>query len=273
LRAASNCAGAKNSLPLRSLARGTYSFQYVVQKISLVNVVLGLLSKQQCQAATVTPTRDQLGALSQNNVKVTDNAVYSGSIVVAVNPPQGQLGIQLPKQSISVKAGPIHTSVNLPGATVGVPNPIPSVTKILGNLPGLGGKGGGGTGGGHKGGSGSNVNYTPPALTVPERVMPHAVNFGGAQGTGGAAYAAPGVGNGGNVGGHVVAPPLPSSTAAPAANPSNVANAQPGKKPVDLSSKGDLGGQQLPVLLAIVAILALSAVTAAYARMVLLRKH
>jgi hypothetical protein len=267
LGAVQNCGG-KASLPLRSLAKGTYSFQYVVQKVSLLTSLLGAVTG--CKQTTVTPTQDQLGALTKNNVKVTDNAVYSGNIVVATNPPSGQIGLQLPKQSISVKAGPIHTSINLPGATVGVPNPLPSVTKILGNLPGAGG-GKGGSNGGSNGGP--NVKYTPPALTVPERVMPHAVNFGGAQGTGGAAYVAPGAGDGANGGGHVVAQPRPSTTAAPVANPSNVANAQPGKTTVDLSSKDQLGGQQLPVLLAILAILALSLVTATYARMVLLRRH
>jgi len=252
-------------LPLRSLAKGTYSFKYVVQKVSVLTSVLGAVTG--CNKATVTPTRDQLGALTQNNVKVTDNATYSGSIVVADNPPQGKIGIQLPSQSVSVKAGPVHTSVNLPGATVGVPNPIPSITKALPKPPGLPGAGGGSKGT-SKGGSG-NVNYTPPAVTVPEQVMPHAVNMGGS-----GRYVAPGAGNNaGSVGGHIVAPPeKPTATVSPVAHPSDVANAAANKKPVDLS-QGDLGGKQLPVVLAILAILALSVVTAGYARMMLLKRH
>jgi hypothetical protein len=56
------------------------------------------------------------------------------------------------------------------------------------------------------------------------------------------------------------------------AHPSDVANAAANKKPVDLS-QGDVGGTELPVVLAILAILALSVVTAGYARMVLLKRH
>jgi hypothetical protein len=263
-----NCGG-RASIALRSLAKGSYSFRYVVQKVSLLTGLLGAVTG--CRNTTITPTQDQLGALTRDNVKVTDNAVYSGTIVVAKNPPAGKLGVQLPQQSVSVKAGPVHTSVKLPGATVGVPNPVPSITKALGGLAGrLGGGAGGGSANGNSGGG--SVNYTPPPLTVPQEVMPHAVNFGGANGeryvAGGPAPA---------VGGHVVAPrEKVTSTAAPVAHPSEVANAQPGKQPVHLGAKdgsGAFGGKALPVVLAIVAILALSVVTAGYARMVLLRRH
>ena len=258
-----NCGGT-DQLLLRSLAKGTYSFKYVVQTVSPLTSILGAVIG--CSKTTVTPTQDQLGALTQDNVKVTDNAVYSGDIVVSDNPPSGTIGVQLPSQSVSVKAGPVHTSVNLPGATVGVPNPIPSITSALPKPPGLPGAGGGT--GGSKGGSG-NVNYTPPAVSVPEQVMPHAVNMGGS-----GRYVAPGGdSNAGSVGGHIVAPPQqPTATVSPVAHPSDVANAAAGKKPVDLS-QGGLGGKQLPVVLAILAILALSVVTAGYARMVLLKRH
>ena len=259
--------GGKSALPLRSLAKGSYSFHYVVQKMSLLAGLLGGITG--CRKSTVTPTHDQVGALTKNNVKVTDNAVYSGTIVVATHPPAGGIGIQVPSQSVSVKAGPIHTSVNLPGATVSVPNPVPGITSALPKPPGLGGSGGGngggsGSGGGH--GSGG-VNYTPPALTVPQQVMPHAVNYGGKQGS---SYQLPQR----SVGGHVVAPraPKPSVTLSPVSHPSEVANAEAGKKNVDLADGGGLG-KQLPIVLAIIAILALSVVTAGYARMMLLRKN
>jgi hypothetical protein len=258
--------GGTASLPLRSLAKGSYSFHYVVQKVSLLTGLLGAVTG--CDKTTVTPTHDQLGALTKNNVKVTDHATYSGTIVVATNPPPGQIGIQVPSQSVSVKAGPVHTSVNLPGATVNVPNPVPGITSHLPKPPGLPG---GNSGGGSKpasSGSGGNVDYTPPALTVPEEVMPHAVHYGG---KGGTRYTLPGR----SVAGHVVAPAKPqqpTATASPVTHPSEVANAQPGKKTVDLADGGGFG-KQLPVVLAIAAILALSVVTAAYARMVLLRRN
>ncbi len=259
-----NCGGAA-ALPLRSLAKGTYSFKYVVEKVSLLTSVLGAVTG--CSKNTVTPTHDQLGKLTKNNVKVTDNAVYSGSIVVAVHPPSGGVGIQFPSQSISAKVGPLHTSVNLPGASVGVPNPIPGITS---NLPtGLPGGGGGGSGGGGKAhGPGGGVNYTPPAVTVPQEVMPHAVAQGGS-----GQYNAPGSLPQRTVGGHIVAPAQSvTATAATPVDPSNVANAGL-SKPIGLGdNNGGLFGKQLPVVLAIVAILALSLVTAGYARMVLLRR-
>ncbi|HEV7205562.1 MAG TPA: hypothetical protein VGN18_13210 [Jatrophihabitans sp.] len=260
-----NCGGAA-SLPLRSLAKGTYSFKYVVEKVSLLTSVLGAVTG--CSKNTVTPTHDQLGTLTKDNVKVTDNAVYSGSIVVAVHPPSGGVGIQLPSQSISAKVGPVSTSVNLPGGTVGVPNPIPGITS---NLPtGLPGGGGGGSGGGGKShGPGGGVNYTPPAVTVPQEVMPHAVAQGGS-----GQYNAPGSLPQRTVGGHIVAPAQSATaTAATPIDPSNVANAGL-SRPVALgdNSGGGLFGKQLPVVLAIAAILALSLVTAGYARMVLLRR-
>ncbi len=261
-----NCGGAA-SLPLRSLAKGTYSFKYVVEKVSLLTSILGAVTG--CSKNTVTPTHDQLGALTKDNVKVTDNAVYSGSIVVAVHPPAGGVGIQLPSQSISAKVGPVSTSVNLPGASVGVPNPLPGITSNLPTgLPG-GGSGGGGSGGGggHGTGSGGGVNYTPPAVTVPQEVMPHAV----AQGGSGQQYTAPGNLPAPTVGGHIVAPAdKVTATAATPVDPSNVANAGL-SRPESLgdNSGGGLFGKQLPVVLAIAAILALSLVTAGYARMVL----
>jgi len=264
-----NCGGAA-SLPLRSLAKGTYSFSYVVEKVSVLTSLLGKVTG--CDKNTVTPTHDQLGTLTKDNVKVTDNAVYSGSIVVATNPPGGQIGIQLPKQSISVKAGPVHTSVNLPGANVGVPNPVPGITSNLPKPPGLpGGTSGGGSGHGAHGSKGG-VDYTPPGLTVPEEVMPHAVNYGGA---GGQRYQAPGALPAKSVGGHIVAAPAKvTATAAQPADPSNVANAGFAKSEgLGNSNDGGLFGKQLPVVLAIAAILALSLVTAGYARMMLLRRH
>ncbi len=262
-----HCGGAA-SLPLRSLAKGTYSFKYVVEKVSLLTTVLGSVTG--CSKNTVTPTHDQLGALTKDNVKVTDNAVYTGSIVVAVHPPAGGVGIGLPSQSISVKVGPVSTSVNLPGGTVGVPNPIPGITSNLPTgLPGGGGGGSGGGGGGGGHGTGGGVNYKPPAVTVPQEVMPHAVNQGGS-----GQYNAPGSLPQRTVGGHIVAPAQSvTATAATPMDPSNVANAGL-SRPVALgdNSGGGLFGKQLPVVLAIAAILALSLVTAGYARMALLRR-
>lgn len=262
-----NCPGGHDTLALNSLAKGTYNFTYVVQKVSVLTGLLGAITG--CTTTTVTPTQDQIGQLTKDNVKFTDNAEYSGQIVAAADPPKGTIGIQIPKNSISVKAGPIHTSVTLPGATVGVTNPIPKITGALGSLTG-GLKGGTTKGGGKSSKPSNSVKYTPPALTVPEQVMPHAVNYGGA---GGSAFAAPGGDTGaGNGAGYVAPAPQVTRTAAPA--PTSTAEPKNAAKTVDVSAtKSQLGGAQLPVLLAIVAILALSLVTATYARMFLLRRN
>jgi hypothetical protein len=255
-----NCPGGHDTLALNSLAKGSYSFTYVVQKVSLLTGLLGAITG--CKATTVTPTQDQIGTLTKDNVKFTDNAQYSGKIVVATDPPKGQIGIQLPKHSISVKAGPISTSVTVPGATVGVTNPVPEITGKLGSL--AGGKPGGGKSGG---GTSPSVKYTPPPLTIPEQVMPHAVNYGGAGGS----FAAPG--NAGSGGGRAYVAPGPRVTSTAAPVPTTTANPKNAAKTVDVAApKAQLGGAQLPVLLAIVAILALSSVTAMYARLYLLRR-
>jgi hypothetical protein len=259
----SGCPGGHASLALNSLAKGTYSFTYIVQKVSVLTGLLGKITG--CNATQVTPSQDQLGALTKDNVKVSDTATYSGSIVVASAPPKGTIGIQVPKQSVSAKVGPIHTSVTLPGATVGVPNPLPSITGKLGSLTG-GNKGGGKAAGGKKS-TPTPVKYTPPALTVPEQVMPHAVNVGGGGGT----FAAPAGGGSGDGGGYVAPAPRATSTAAPAPTTTDAAKIKPAKT-VDVAQKQTLGGAQLPVLLAILAVLALSGVTGMYAKMYLLRR-
>jgi hypothetical protein len=261
----SNCPGGHSSLALNSLAKGTYNFKYVVEKISLLTGLLGKVTG--CKTTQITPSHDQLGALTKDNVKVSDTATYSGSVVVASDPPKGTIGAQLPQQSVSVKAGPIHTSVTLPGATLGVPNPLPSITGKLGSLLPKGGKKS--TPASSKKSTPASIKYTPPALTVPEQVMPHAVNYGG--GGGGTGFAAPGGGSGGGNGGGYVAPaPQATTTAAPA--PTATAEPVKAAKTVDVAQKQTLGGAQLPVLLAILAVLALASVTGMYAKMYLLRK-
>ena len=241
-----NCGGAA-ALPLRSLAKGTYSFNYVVEKVSLLTSVLGAVTG--CSKNTVTPTHDQLGTLTKNNVKVTDNAVYSGSIVVAVNPPAGGIGIQLPSQSISVEGRPAP-HLGQPARRA----PSASRTRFPASRPtcptGLpGGGGGGGTGGGGKAPRPGRRRQLHPA--------------GGDRAPGGHAAR----GRLGRLG------PVQRAGQPPAAHrrrPHRRAGAErdrdrsyagrpvqrrqrrSGKKPVDLrDSSGGLFGKQLPVVLAI----------------------
>jgi hypothetical protein len=190
---------------------------------------------------------------------------WDGSIVASKNTDCG-IAIQTPKGKVSASD---HT-VTLPGVNVSVPNPVPSILSKLPTPPGLPTGGSSGAAGGHggkKSGGGGTVKYTPPPTTVPEKVMPRAVHYGG-----GGGYAPPAAGSGG--GGGVAAPaPQPSVTSTVAAPTTSPAAKVKPAKTVDLAQHDQLGGAQLPVLLAILAILALSGVTAMYARLYLLRRR
>ena len=191
---------------------------------------------------------------------------WSGTIVASKNT---DCGVQISVPTVKVSA-PGHT-LTLSGTNISVPNPIPSLTKKLTppNLP----TGSSSSKPAHhpktKSGGGGTVKYTPPPKTVPEKVMPHAVNFGGGGGSGNGGFAPPAAGGGGGVAAPAPAPVTSTAPAPPKTSPA--AKIKPAKT-VDVAQHDQLGGAQLPVLLAIVAILALSTVTAMYARMFLLRR-
>lgn len=187
--------------------------------------------------------------------------------VKATNSTKCGISIEVPGGGVTV--GPIHVSVP----------PITTLPTVPVSIPNLPGGGGGGSSGSHHPGSGGHSSSSAPGggtgvsaqqTPIPELVVPNA-------GSGGdSAYGGGGVGGlgafpdtGGGIG--AIAPGAVTSTApAPGATSSS-----PHSKPVNLatdSTDGGLGGAQLPVLLAIVAIIALSLVTATYARMYLLRK-
>jgi hypothetical protein len=178
------------------------------------------------------------------------------------------ISIEVPGGGVSV--GPIHVSV--PPITT-----IPTIPVTVPNLPG-GGGGGGGTspgghhpGGGHSSspGSGGGTNVSSRPTTIPELVVPNAGSGGDSAFGGGGLGGVGALPDNGDIG--PISPGAVTSTASapPGSAPSSAA------KPVDLatdSTDNGLGGAQLPVLLAIVAIIALSLVTATYARMYLLRR-
>jgi hypothetical protein len=259
-----NGCGGHASLPLRSLAKGTYTFHYTPYKASPATGLLGAVIG--CHQSQINLDASQLAQLSRHNINVTDTSDYGGKIVAAANPPKGTIGIQVPKQSISASAGPIHTHVNLPGGNVGVPNNLPKLPKLPA-LPGLPGAGSGGSGGSKSGGG--SVNYTPPPQTVPQRVMPKAVANGGTgSGSGSGGFAAPAADGGKGPGGTLVS--QNGGTASKGAR-SAAHKGQPAGKAVDVAQPSRFGGPQLPVVLAIVSILALATVTGAYAKLYLSR--
>ena len=191
---------------------------------------------------------------------------WSGTIVASKHT---NCGVQISVPTVKVSA-PGHT-LTISGTNISAPNPIPSLTKKLTppSLP----TGSSSSRPAHHpkttSGGGGTIKYTPPPKTVPEKVMPHAVHYGGS-GSGNGGFAPPAAGGGGGGVAAPVAPPVTSTApAAPTASPA--AKIKPAKT-IDVAQHDQLGGAQLPVLLAIVAILALSTVTAMYARMYLLRR-
>ncbi|MGI8680479.1 MAG: hypothetical protein ACR2LX_17705 [Jatrophihabitans sp.] len=235
--------------------KGTYPFTYAIQGLQLLG-----------GAQTISLDGNQL---NQAGVKLNAANEYIGSIVVADNPPPGGIGIQLP----TVKLAPnLPLLGQLPTITIPGIRP-PTIPLAVPNLnPG-------------KPGSGSAKSpakappvkapaYTPPGLTVPDMVVPH--------GGGNAVYAG---GNGGFFNGS-----LPDTTNQIAnltqnlANGSNPVSAVAGGqatpnstaakgKAVDVASRNGSPSSQVPIVLAILAIIALALVAGTYARLFLMRKQ
>ncbi len=242
------CKGAAQ-LPVTFANAGTYKFHWKVQYVLPV-----LLS---CSKSGLNNT--DLNLLKSAGVAINATNQWTGQIVAAVNPPPGGISIQLPGVSVAPSlpvVGQLPT-VGLPGTTVTLPT-----------LPGLPGSGGGKTtapGGGKT--TPGGLHYTPPPLTVPERAM-GGIGGGGSGGFGGVLPDAGGstqLGTG-----------LPGVLVANPANPLPTTGArakpQTSTKRIDLASN-KAPAAQLPVLLAIIAIIALSLVTATYARLFLLRRN
>lgn len=228
---------------------GTYHFTWTARNL------LGVISLDGNQLAAA-------------GIKLNAQNQYVGEIVVADNPPQGGISLQLPGVSV---APSLPVVGQLP--TVGVPNvTAPTIPVAVPTIaPGLPGSGGSAKSGGTPS---SGVNYTPPGLTIPEQVVPK----------GDGAVAGPdlnadpnlSLGGFGNplpaAGSNSTGTPHPSASAAtePAAVPAGHAVSE---RPVEIAASPQSPSGQMPVILAIVAIIALSLVTATYARLYLLRKN
>ncbi len=235
----------KKPFVLKNVSAGSHKLAWSANSVTVLGVTVPL------NGDTVLPS----------SLPVGGKLNWIGSLR-ATNDTKCGVAIEVPGAGVTV--GPIHLSLPpIVGPTVTVPD----IGGITSHLPGAPGGGAGGSSGSSQAPSGG-YTYTPPPTTVPERVVPH-------PGTGGdSAYLG---GSGGTVAplpdtGGFVAQPLPKVTSTAAAPPT----AQPAKaKPattVEAASTDSFAGSQLPVLLAIVAIIALSLVTATYARMYLLRR-
>jgi hypothetical protein len=243
------CKGAAD-LPITFPSTGTYNFTWNIQYV--LPVLLG------CKANGVSNAN--LNLLKSVGVALNAAFQWVGQVVVATDPPKGGLGLQLP----GIKVAPSLPVVGqLPTFTVPNLSVQGSVT-----LPGLGGggKGSGGGGGGNGGGNGGGGSGGG-STCVPCQVMPEVGNDGGG-GLGGVvpnANTVTQIGNG--IAEPAVVPgPGPATSTAPAPGSS-------GRSSTVTLEANKAPAAQMPVLLAIIAIIALSLVTATYARLFLLRRN
>lgn len=254
---------------------GTYHFTWSVQKVTVVSGLLGSQTK-------VTTINLNGNELRQAGIKLNAKNQYVGSVVVKKKPPQGGISIQLP----SVGAHPSAPGVgNLP--SVGVPGVrLPTVHTSVPNLtapklpsvPGLPGGGSGSSGGGSSSssaGGGGATHFSGPPTWVPELVVPkgnNALVIPGDNNPGvlpsynGAAGNLPAAGNGAGDAGSRAGKVHPQPLASNAAQPQPVHLADPA------ADAGSPSGQ-LPVLLAIIAIITLALVAGTYARLFLNRRN
>jgi hypothetical protein len=224
---------------------GTYNFTWNIQYV--LPILLG------CKSTGVSNA--DLNLLKSAGIALNVANQWVGQVVVANNPPKGGIGLQLPGIQI---APSLPVVGQLP--TLGVTLPAVQLPVTLPTLPGAGKSttpGTGDNGGGNSGGGGG--------LCVPCIVMPNVGNGGG----GGVAPNANNVtqlGNGLSDLGHVTGSDgtVPTGSA-PATPPSTTRH-------VDLAAN-KAPAAQMPVVLAIIAIIALSLVTATYARLFLLRRN
>jgi hypothetical protein len=200
--------------------------------------------------------------LSVNDLKSGASLSWTGVIHVTNDAPQCKLSVSTPKTQISV--GPIKVSVppvtvTLPGVTI--PTTLPSVPN-LNPTPGK-------TGGAPKPG-GKTTSASAGLLPVPARVVPQGNGDGvfGNIGTGGYNAGSPPGGTtrlGNN------APLLPVSKSTATSSAAARQNSTGKDKTIDLAA-GRPASSQIPVILAILAMIALVLVAGTYARLFLLRR-
>lgn len=192
--------------------------------------------------------------LSSPELKSGASLSWAGVIHVTNDAVQCKLSVGTP--TIGVSVGPIHVTV--PPISVGVPVPT---------VPALPGGGTTTAPGGGKKTTPDQFNYTPPALTVPEAAMGGmgAGSGGGFDGVQPDANGATQLGSGLPQG----AGPKPDSSTG---GTGSAAAPQTSTKRIDLASNKPQTAQ-VPVLLAIIAGIALALVSATYARLLLLRRN
>lgn len=245
------CAG----LPSKSFTfpdKGTYSFTWKVQYV--LPTLLG------CVKNGLSDT--DLNLLSTAGVLLNATNSWVGKVVVADNPPSGGISIQLPGVSAAPNIGGNQLpTIGVPGVTLPtIAVPVPNLTSPAG---GSTGSSGGTSGGSHSTPTPGLSNEIP----VPAQVVP-GPNVPGSNGGFDSGILPDTSGSSGGSGGLV---PVAGSSDAAKANGDTATQNSTGKhKTIDLASTKSSTGQ-LSVVLAIIAIIALTLVAATYARLYLVR--
>lgn len=252
---------------------GTYKFTWTAQSVQLLGGLLG--------GSKLTNIKLNGNQLEKAGVKLNANNQYVGSIVVAKNPPKGGLSIQLPAISAEPEAPIVGKlpRVNIPGVNLPTVT-VPSLGNLAPNLPG--GNGGGNGGGGGSTGTPSTAPsssgleaYKDPGKTVPEMIVP---GGSGADSGGSADFTSNGFAGllptTGGTGDSVQARNVSEGSGSSGGNGSSDGSApKSDTETVELAADSGTPSGQLPVLLAILAILALALVAGTYARLYLLKKQ
>ena len=193
--------------------------------------------------------------LNANDVSLPVGAKLSWNGAISTSK-TNTCGISAQLPGVQASAGPIHVSI----PPVALPSlSVPSLPNLGGLLPG------GSTPTVANGGTannGSGLGYNDPGQQVPAGVVPK----GGGSGLFGQGSSGSGSGSGSGGGANGKNAALTGSGVTASGSPT-LTNG----KTVDLSAK-KTSAAQIPVVLAVLAILALSLVSAAYARMYLLRR-
>ena len=259
--------GDHKTLTLSALKSGTYHFAYQAHSVSLLGVV------------PLDLTGAQLNAISAAGIPLKLNAQnqYVGSIVAADDPPAGGLSVQLPSTGVSVSAGPIQVNPNLPGLvapTLSVPTSLPT------GLPGLPGGSTGTSKPDPKPADSQPASHSAAAApipeTIPELVVPKGDGVlqagglpGGVSGLTAAYQGLTGAQSGGLVAGNSgAAGALPATGGATGAS----APAADAPEQIELAASHPWAPSGVPVLLAIIAVVALGTVIALYAKFYLVRR-
>jgi hypothetical protein len=243
-----NCAG----LPSKAFTfpdKGTYTFTWKVHYV--LPLLLG------CVTNSISDT--DLNLLAKAGVRLNASNSWVGKIVVADNPPAGGISIQLPGVSVA----PSIIGHQLP--TIGVPGvTLPTITASVPNLTsGASGSGSASGSGGPSAPQSSIGNDIP----VPARVVPgpNSIPYGGGGDYGTGALPDSGTSLTGGQ-----ASSLPTTAAAPAKLQTPQQNSTGRHKTIDLAASRPSTGE-VWVVLAIVAVIALTFVAATYARLYMLR--